>query len=54
MFPACSRFNQRSNPWSDARFRVFSGEVAARHRRAPPESAAYAPTPSVLDPAVQI
>ena len=33
---ACSRCNPRINPWPDARFRVFPGEVAARRRRAPP------------------
>ena len=50
MFLACSRFNPRSNLWPDARFRVFSGEVAARHRRAPPESAACVPPPLVRHP----
>ena len=53
LFLACSRCNPRINPWPDARFRVFPGEVAARRRRASPESAAYAP-PSVFYPAVQI
>ena len=54
VFPAYFRSYPHFNPWPDARFRMYSGEVAARRRRASPESAAYAPPPSVFDPAVQI
>ena len=54
VFLACSRCNPCINPWPDARFRVYSGEVAARRRRAPPEPVTGVPPPSVFDPAVQI
>ena len=52
--PARSRSHPRSKPWPDARFRVYSGEVAARRRRAPPEPVTGVPPPSILNLAVQI
>ena len=52
VFPACFRSYPRFNPWSDARFRMYSGEVAVR--RASPGLVAGVSSPSILNLAVQI